>query len=91
MFCNLSLQKNAWELKDYDERLCLSLSQKYNIPYLLTKLLTIRNIDENNINNYIEPDLTYDLPNPFLLIDMEKSVSRVIEALKKKTKNRHYS
>ena len=52
------------------------ISQRHNLSPLLAKLLTIRNIKENEIENYLNPDLNNDLPNPFNLIDMKKSVER---------------
>ena len=86
MFKNESINGNIWKVKNFDEKLCLYLSQKFQIPYLLSKLLTLRNIDEDKINNYIEADIISNLPNPFLLKDMKKSVLRLIDALKNNQK-----
>ncbi len=86
MFSSESIQKNKWSLKDFDERSCLYLSQKFQIPYFLSKLLTLRNINEYKINDYLDASLVKNLPNPFLLNDMEKAVSRLIEALKNNEK-----
>ena len=81
MFKNESLNGNIWKGKNFDEKICLYLSQKFQIPYLLSKLLTLRNINEDKINNYIEADIISNLPNPFLLKDMEKAALRLIDAL----------
>ena len=86
MLTSESLQNNKWKLKNFDERKCLFLSQKFKIPYLLAKLLSLRNINEENLKNYIEPDIITNFPNPFLLTDMEKAVFRVIESLKNNEK-----
>ena len=81
MLNNESLKGNKWKLKNFDDKLCLYLSQKYQIPYFLSKLLIIRNIDEDKIINYFKADIITNLPNPFLLIDMKKAALRLIEAL----------
>ena len=59
------------------------ISQRHNISPLLAKLLNIRNIKEEDVENYLNPDLNNDLPNPFHFKDMKKSVVRTSEALLK--------
>ena len=81
-FDNKSLLGNIWQINNVDERLVLSSSQKNDISPLLTKLLLLRNIDENLVSNFLLPDFKNNLPDPFLLNDMKKSVDRVIYALK---------
>ena len=82
MFKNKSLLGSYWELKNYDERLILSLSQQNQISPLLAKLLLARNIKGDFVNNFLNPNVKLDFPNPFLLKDMKKSVNRVIKAIK---------
>ena len=82
MFENKSLLDNFWQLEDINERLILSLSQRNNIAPLLAKLLFIRNIDIDSVQNFLDPSLKTNLPNPFLLKDMNLSIERVIEAIK---------
>ena len=81
MFENKSLLENLWKLENYDEREILNLSQKNNISTLLSRLLHIRNIDSNNINEFLNPDLINNIPDPFTLIDMDKAINRVIQAI----------
>ena len=64
----------------------LFLSQKKNINPLLAKLLLIRKINSDEISNYLKPNIANNIPNPFLLKDMEKSVDRVILAIRNKEK-----
>ena len=73
---------NFWILEDCEERLVLSLSQKYNIPPLLSKLILIRNIEDDLIKEFLEPDIKNNLPNPFELKDMDKSIIRTIQSIK---------
>ena len=52
------------------------ISQRHNISPLLAQLLNIRNMKEKDIENYLNPDLNNNLPDPFLFMDMKKSVER---------------
>ena len=81
MYSLNSLLGNIWKLKSFDERETLMISQRHNISPLLAKLLNIRNIKDEDVGNYLYPDLKNDLPNPFYFKDMQKSVVRTSEAL----------
>ena len=76
-----SLLGNIWKLKEYDERQLLMIAQRHDIPFLLAKLLNIRNIVDDEVEVFLNSDLNNNLPNPFLLKDMKKSVNRVYEGL----------
>lgn len=83
VFRNKSLLGSYWNIKDFDERLVLAYSQKNQISPILSKLLLFRNINENLLNDFLNPNINNNVPNPFLLKDMEKSVNRLISAIKK--------
>ena len=72
LYSSKSLLGNNWKLKSFDERESLMISQRYKLSPLLAKLLNIRNVKENEIENYLNLDLNNNLPNPFDLIDMKK-------------------
>ena len=40
-----SLLGRRWKLKDFEERNVIYLSQRYNLKYIVAKLLSIRDID----------------------------------------------
>ena len=86
MYKNKSLLKKYWSLGKIDERLVLSSSQKNNLSPILSKLLFLRNIKDDNINDFLNPNLNNNIPNPFLLKDMDNAVSRVCLAIKNKEK-----
>ena len=81
MFENQSLLNTNWKLKKYDERLVLSISQKKNISFLLSKLLFLRGITFEKLDSYLDSNIINDFPNPFILKDMEKAVERVLIGL----------
>ena len=81
MYKNKSLLGNYWHIKDFDERLVLSYSQKNKISPLLAKLLFLRDVKKDCIDDFLNPNIKNHLPDPFLLKDMEKSIYRVILAI----------
>jgi len=81
---NKSLLSRAWKLKKFDERTAIYLSQKFNLKYIVSKLLSIRGLDSNSVETFLNPNINYDIPNPIKLKDIDKAAIRVIEAIKKK-------
>ena len=81
---NKSLLGRAWRLKKFDERTVIYLSQKFNLKYIVAKLLSIRGLDSNSVDSFLNPNINYDIPNPIKLKDIDKATIRVIEAIKKK-------
>ena len=86
MYNNKSLLNNYWKIKDFDERLGLYSSQINNISPTLAKLIYLRGIKNEYVEDYLNPNIYNNLPNPFLLKDMEKSINRVILAIKNNEK-----
>ena len=86
MYNNKSLLNNYWKIKDFDERLGLYSSQINNISPTLAKLIYLRDIKNEYVEDYLNPNINNNLPNPFLLKDMEKSINRVILAIKNNEK-----
>jgi single-stranded-DNA-specific exonuclease len=83
LFKELSLLNNKWSLKDYNERQVLTLSQRNKISPILAKLLTLRNVQSEDVENYLNLNLYNNLPNPFLLKDMKITIDRVIQAIER--------
>ena len=81
-----SLSDNYWEEKQIDSRNIQSLSQKKSISEIFSKLLVSRGIFEENYDDYINPNLLNNLPDPFELKDMKKGVERCVKALKNNEK-----
>ena len=70
-----------WVYKNIDERLALAISQRYDLPDIVSKILSarIKNLDE--VGTFLYPTLKNNLPNPFSLLDMEKAAKRMAEAI----------
>ena len=67
-----SLSDKYWEEKHIDFNHIQSLSQKKSISEIFSKLLISRGVFEENYDNYINPNLLNNLPDPFELKDMKK-------------------
>jgi single-stranded-DNA-specific exonuclease len=59
----------------------LALSQKYNLPEFICRILTNKNITIDNVEHYLSPKLKNLLPDPFILSDMNKAVMRITQAI----------
>ena len=81
MYTQNSLLKNHWKIKNYDERESLLISQRFNISPMIAKLLNIRNINLDEIDQFLNPNLKESLPDPYKLKDMKKSVNRIIKSI----------
>ena len=81
-----SLSNRKWKLKKFDERNVIYLAQKYDLKYIVSKLINIRGIDDDSILPFLNPDINKDLPNPDDLKDINKATTRVIDAIKKNQK-----
>ena len=80
---NTSVNKFRWRLLKNDERQIMSLSQKYNLPDIISKIICSRNISIDEAKDYINPQIKNLLPSPFILKDMDKAVSRIVSAIYK--------
>ena len=75
-----------WEFYDHDEELVKDISEKYNIPEILSSTLVNRNIiKEEDIRLYLTPTRN-DFHDPYLMPDMKKAVDRIIDAINNQEK-----
>ena len=79
-----SLLSRRWKLCNFDERNIIYFSQTFNLKYIVSKLLSIRGVDKDYIENFLNPNINNDIPNPTKLKDIEKATLRVIKAIEKK-------
>ena len=74
-----------WKIKKIAEDSVKEYADKFNITEFTAKLLLAKEIDEEKIPSYLNPDIG-NLYDPYLLQDMDKLVERIIEAKDKKEK-----
>lgn len=81
------LYKPKWEFAEYDETKVNLLINELNISRTLAILLYTRGYDTpEKARKFISPDIIFDLRNPFIFKDMEKTVIRIRDAITKKEK-----
>ena len=83
---SLSLSGKNWVLKKFNEEDIFFLKENFSLDEITSKLLSIRKIKKDEINSFLNPSIKNFLPNPDVLIDMEKSSKRTVEAIFKKEK-----
>ena len=83
---DLSLSGKKWVYKKFDQSYVNFLKENYSLDEITAKLLSIRNIDKKYINSFLKPSIKNLIPNPNTLRDMEKTTSRIYQAINKKKK-----
>lgn len=72
--------QKLWNIKKYDEEYISKIMERYKISEILSKLLVSRNVEFDEIGNFLKADLN-NLKDPYLLKDMDKFVNRVSKAI----------
>lgn len=81
-----SVLKLSWKQKSYDQRLALTIAQKIGVSEVLSKLLALQNIALDEVENFLYPTIKSILPDPFLMLDMDVAVAKIIWAIKNQKK-----
>lgn len=75
--------KKEWKYKEIDKNIVQSIAEENNLNETLAILLQTRNLTtKDEIDLYLNPKRS-DFHDPFLINDMKKAVSRIIEAINK--------
>lgn len=84
---NLSVLGKNWQEKFIDERQLLTLQQRYeDLGDAVSRLLCVKNIELDDVEEFLNPSIKTSLPNPFELLDMDLAVSHIIKAVKNNKK-----
>ena len=81
---NISLGGNLWQIAPVNERKAEMLMQKYNLPYIMAKIMVLRGVEDETVNDFLNPKIASLMPDPFVLKDMKKAAERIAEAITKK-------
>ena len=77
----LSVSGKNWILKDFIQEDVSFLKDNFNLDEITSKLLSIRKIKRNDISSFLNPSIKNFLPNPNILLDMEKTTLRLLSAI----------
>ena len=83
---SFSVTGKKWILRKFNSTDLTFIKDNFFLDEITSKLLAIKKIKKEDINNYLNPVLKNILPNPSILTDMEKTVERTFRAIKKKEK-----
>ena len=75
-----------WRLRHDDARMALGLAQQHGISELLAGVLAGRGVTADTATQFLNPTLRDYLPDPFHLLDMDKAVARLVQAVGKHEK-----
>lgn len=70
-----------WVWRQVDENRALALAQRYGLPEILGRLLVARGVDGDGVERHLEPRLRDWLPDPSHLLDLDRAVVRLAEAI----------
>ena len=82
----LSVSGQNWRLKKYNQEELLFIKDNFLLDEITSKLLSIRKIKKEDIKSFLSPSIKNFLPNPNILIDMEKTTLRASIAIENKEK-----
>ena len=64
----VSLGGNLWQITDVEERLVEMIVQRYNIPYIVAKILVLRGVSVDEVENFLSPKINFKDIQHYLLI-----------------------
>ena len=82
----ISVTGKKWIYKNSNIEKIKEIKETFNLDEISAKLISQRNIELNELGNFLNPQLKNTLPNPDILKDMEKSVVKTVDLIKKNEK-----
>ena len=76
-----SVTGRAWVSRLADDRLALAIAQREGLPEIVARVLAGRGVLPEDCAAYLAPSLKSLMPDPRVLVDMEKAASRVARAI----------
>ena len=83
---SVSVTGKNWILKEFNEKDLVYLKDNHFLDETVSKLIAIRKIKKEEIQNFLNPTIKNILPNPLILKDMAIAVKRTIKAIANKEK-----
>src|SRR6476661_2889114 len=77
-----SLTGRRWAARLADERTALAMAQRHGLPDAICRLLAARDVNLEDVPDFLEPTLRKFLPDPSHLKDMDTAVDRLVRAVR---------
>jgi single-stranded-DNA-specific exonuclease len=79
----LTTSRRRWLLREADLREALTISQKAGVDPILARVLAARGVSHKNVQSYLNPSLRDVMPDPNVMLDMDRAATRISEAILK--------
>lgn len=76
-----SLNGNIWKWSSGDERKAELIAQRYALPSIISRIISARGVEVDDVPNFIEPKLQNLMPDPSCLKDVDKASKKIAEAI----------
>ena len=73
-----------WRLRGDDERLGITLSQRFGLPEIVGRIMAGRGVGLEDAEAFLNPSLRDQMPDPAHLVDMDRAVARIVKAIQNK-------
>lgn len=78
-----SVLDKKWVFTPTDERLAVAMAQAHGLPLIVTRLLSARGIDMDGVAGFMNPTLREQMPDPYVMRDMERAATRIADAIER--------
>ena len=78
---NISIGGNLWQVATVDERHAELLAQRFNLPFIMAKIMALRGISVDEVEKFLSPKINSLMPDPYVLKDMQKAAERIAQAI----------
>jgi single-stranded-DNA-specific exonuclease len=78
----LSVSGRRWRWRDHDAAVALAISQRIDLPEVVGRVLAGRGLAPEAVSAFIEPRLRECLPDPSHLLDLDRAVERLADAVR---------
>lgn len=76
-----SLTGQRWVTRSFDPYVAEAIADHHGLPLVLGHVLAARGVCPDAVQNFLNPSLKNDLPDPSSILDMDKAVARLCRAL----------
>ena len=77
----VSIGGNLWQIADIEDRFVELIVQRYNIPYIVAKIIALRGVSINDVEVFLNSKISNTMPDPYVLKDMRKAAERIASAI----------
>ena len=78
-----SLLGRRWRERAGDDRAGMALAQRLDLPEIVGRILARRGVASEAAERFLNPTLRDGLPDPSHLLDMDRAVARLVDALER--------